>query len=325
MMGLLRAGDEILSSAGIFGGTISLFQNTLGRFGVTTKLVDAVKTEHFAQSINSKTKVIFIETIGNPRMDVPEIPAIAEIARKANIPLVVDSTVTTPVIIHPKDFGADIIIHSTTKFINGSGSAVGGAIIDAGNYDWANGRFDDIKKLAKRAGQLALLSHLRNHIYRDLGSCASPMNSFLMMQSLETLPARMSLHCDNAWKLAGYLQEHPVVSWVNYPGLPDSPFYGKVKKYFGGRGGGLLTFGLGTKQDAFKFIDSLQLAKNLANLGDAKTLVIHPESTLFHDFSLAECRIMGVGEDMVRVSVGIEDIDDIINDFEQAIKKSLKE
>jgi O-acetylhomoserine (thiol)-lyase len=321
MMGLLRAGDEILSSAGIFGGTVSLFQNTLGRFGVTTKLVDADKTDQFAQAINSKTKVIFIETIGNPRMDVPDIPAIAEIAHKANIPLVVDNTVTTSVIIRPKDFGADIIIHSTSKFINGSGSAIGGAIIDAGNYDWANGLFDDIKKLAKRAGQLALLAHLRNLIYRDLGGCPAPMNSFLMIQSLETLPARMSLHCDNAEKLARYLQKNPDVSWVNYPGLPESPFYGRVKKLFAGRGGGLLTFGLGTKQKAFKFIDSLKLAKNMANLGDAKTLVLHPASTIFSEFSPAERSSMGVGEDMVRVSVGIEDFEDIRNDFEQALKR----
>ena len=267
----------------------------------------------------SKTKVIFVETIGNPRMDVPDIPALAEIARKANIPLVVDNTVTTPVIIQPKEFGADIVVHSTSKFINGSGSAIGGALIDAGNYDWAQGLFDDIKKLAKRAGQLAFLVHLRNLIYRDLGGCAAPMNSFLMMQSLETLPARMSLHCDNAGKLADYLQKHPDVSWVNYPGLPDSPFYGRAKKLFAGRGGGLLTFGLGTKQKAFRFIDSLKLAKNVANLGDAKTLVIHPASTIFHEFSLAECNSMGVGEDMVRVSVGIEDFEDIKNDFEQAM------
>ena len=319
MMGLLRGGDEILSSAGIFGGTVSLFQNTLSRFGVTTKLVDADETSQFAKGINSKTKVIFVETIGNPRMDVPDIPALAEIARKANIPLVVDNTVTTPVIIQPKEFGADIVVHSTSKFINGSGSAIGGALIDAGNYDWAHGLFDDIKKLAKRAGQLAFLVHLRNLIYRDLGGCAAPMNSFLMMQSLETLPARMALHCDNAGKLADYLQKHPDVSWVNYPGLPDSPFYGRAKKLFAGRGGGLLTFGLGTKQKAFKFIDSLKLAKNVANLGDAKTLVIHPASTIFHEFSLAECNSMGVGEDMVRVSVGIEDFEDIKNDFEQAM------
>ena len=325
MMGLLRAGDEILSAAGIFGGTVSLFQNTLGRFGVTTRFVDTGEAGQFADAINSNTKVIFIETIGNPRMDVPDIPAIAAIARQANIPVVVDSTLTTPVIIQPKDFGADIVIHATSKFINGNGTAIGGAIIDTGNYDWANGSFDDIKKLAKRAGQLALLAHLRNLIHRDLGSCPAPMNSFLTMQSLETLPARMALHCDNAEKLADYFQKHPVVSWVNYPGLPDSPFSGRAKKLFGGRGGGLLALGLGTKQKAFRFIDSLKLAKNLANLGDVKTLVIHPASTLFHDFSLAQRHRMGVSEDMVRVSVGIEDFEDIRNDFEQALKKTGRE
>ena len=325
MMGLLRTGDEILASGGIFGGTVSLFQNTLGRFGITTKLVDAGQADQFAKAITDKTKVIFIETIGNPRMDVPDIPAIAEIAHEANIPLVVDSTVTTPVIIKPKEFGADIVIHSTSKFINGHGSAIGGAIIDTGNYEWVNGPFDDIKKLAKRAGQLAFLVHLRNMIHRDLGGCAAPMNSFLMMQALETLSARMALHCSNAEKLATFLQGRPEVSWVNYPSLEESLFYERVNKLFAGYGGGLLTFGLGDKEKAFRCIDSLKLAKNLANLGDAKTLVIHPASTIFHEFSAEEKKEMGVTEEMVRVSVGIEDFGDIKADFEQAIEKVFEE
>lgn len=325
MMGLLRTGDEILAAVGIFGGTVSLFQNTLGRFGITTKLVDGGKTENFSEAINSKTKVIFVETIGNPRMDVPDIPAIAKIAHDANLPLIVDSTVTPPVIFRPGDFGADIVVHSTSKFINGQGTAIGGALIDTGNFDWGKGPFEDIKKLAKRAGQFAFLAYLRNVICRDLGGCPAPMNSFLMMSTLETLPGRMALHCDNADKLAKFLQERPEVSWVNYPGLAKSPFHGRVKKLFGGRAGGLLTLGLGNRDKAFKFIDSLKLAKNLANLGDAKTLVIHPESTLFHEFSPDECDSMGVTDDMVRVSVGIEDFEDIRNDFEQALKTSFQE
>ena len=321
MMGLLHAGDEILSAAGVFGGTVSLFKSTLGRFGVTSRFVDAGETEQFDQAVNQRTRVIFIETIGNPRMDVPDIPAVAAVARKANVPLVVDNTVTTPVIIRPKDFGADIVVHSTSKFINGSGTAIGGAIIDTGNYDWSAGPFEDIGKLAERAGQLAFLSHLRNLIHRDLGNCPAPMNSFLTMQSLETLPTRMPVHCSNAEKLANYLKSRPEVSWVNYPRLPDSRYYDRVEKLFGGRGGGLLTFGVGAKAKAFKFIDSLKLAKNLANLGDAKTLVIHPASTIFHEFSPAECEQMGVGEDLIRVSVGIEDFEDIRDDFEQAFEK----
>jgi len=320
-MGLVKTGDRIIVAAGIFGGTVSLFENTLGRFGVETVLVNAADTKKFVQSIDNKTKLIFVETIGNPRMDVPDIPAIAEIARKANIPFVVDNTLTTPAIFKPGAFGADIVIHSTSKFINGHGTAIGGAIIDTGNYDWRKGIFEDIKKLSDKVGQLAFLSQLRNLIYRDLGGCPAPMNSFLMLQGLETLSARISRHCENAEKLAQYLQNQPKITWVNYPGLIGRIFYNRVQELFNGKGGGLLTFGVGTKERAFKFIDSLKLAKNLANLGDAKTLVIHPASTIFHEFDADEKEKMGVPADMIRVSVGIEDFEDIKADFEQAFEK----
>ena len=323
--GLVRAGDEIIAAAGIFGGTVSLFDNTLSRFDVKTKWVAASDSEQIANAIGKKTKLIFIETIGNPQMDVPDISAIAKIAHKANIPLVVDNTVTTPLLIKPADHGADIVIHSTSKFINGHGTAIGGAIIDCGNYKWSQGVFEDIKKLSETRRQLAFLAHLRNLIYRDLGGCPAPMNSFLMLQGLETLAPRMAKHCENAKKLAEYLQEHPKVSWVNYPGLQSSEFYERTEKLFGGRGGGILTLGLKDKEKAFRFIDSLKLAKNLANLGDAKTLVIHPASTIFHEFDSEMQKKMGVGDDMVRVSVGIEDFEDIKNDFEQAIEDSFKE
>ncbi len=322
VMGLVKTGDQLIAAAGIFGGTVSLFENTLGRFGVETVLVDVADTSNFANAINDKTKLIFVETIGNPRMDVPDIPAIAEIAHKANIPFIVDNTLTTPVLFKPGAVGADIVIHSTSKFINGHGTAIGGAIIDTGNYDWRKGIFEDVKKLSEQVGQLAFLSHLRNLIYRDLGGCPAPMNSFLMLQGLETLSGRMTRHCENAKKLAQNLQEHPKVSWVNYPGFIGGRYYERVKKLFNGQGGGLLTFGLDTKERAFKFIDSLKLAKNLANLGDAKTLVIHPASTIFHEFSAAEKEKMGVTADVIRVSVGIEDFEDIKTDFEQAFEKS---
>jgi O-acetylhomoserine (thiol)-lyase len=322
VMGLVKTGDQIISAAGIFGGTVSLFENILGRFGVETVLVDVADTNNFAKAINDKTRLIFVETIGNPRMDVPDIPAIAEIAHKVNIPFIVDNTVTTPALFKPGESGADIVIHSTSKFINGHGSAIGGAIIDTGNYDWQKGAFEDIKKLSERVRQLAFLSHLRNLIYRDLGGCPGPMNSFLMLQGLETLPGRMVKHCENAKKLAEFLQDHPKVSWVNYPALAGSKFRERVDKLFGGCGGGLLTLGLDTKERAFKFIDSLKLAKNLANLGDAKTLVIHPATTIFHEFSAAQKQKMGVTEDMIRVSVGIENFEDIRADFEQALEKS---
>ncbi len=321
VMGLVKTGDQILSAAGIFGGTVSLFENTLGRFGVETVLVDVADTNNFVNAINDKTKLVFVETIGNPRMDVPDIPAIAEIAHKVNIPFIVDNTLTTPALFKPVAFGADIVIHSTSKFINGHGTAIGGAIIDTGNYDWRKGLFEDIKKLSEKARQLAFLSHLRNLIYRDLGGCPAPMNSFLMLQGLETLFGRMVKHCENAKKLADFLLEHSKVSWVNYPGLENSQFFNRAVRLFDGQGGGVLTFALGTKERAFKFIDSLKLAKNLANLGDAKTLVIHPASTIFHEFSDTEKEKMGVAADMIRVSVGIEDFEDIKADLEQAMDK----
>jgi len=320
VMGLLKTGDKIIAAAGIFGGTVSLFENTLGRFGVETVLADVADTNNFAKAIDDKTKLIFVESIGNPRMDVPDIPAIADIAHKANIPLVVDNTVTTPVLFQPGSVGGDIVIHSTSKFINGHGTAIGGAIIDTGNYDWRKGVFEYIKKLSERVRQLAFLSHLRNVIYRDLGGCPGPMNSFLMLQGLETLPVRMARHCENAKKLALFLSQHPKVSWVNYPGLEDNRFYSRVVKLFNGQSSGLLTFGMDTKERAFELIDSLKLAKNMANLGDAKTLVIHPASTIFHEFSDAEKEKMGIMEDMIRVSVGIEDFEDIKADFQQAIE-----
>jgi O-acetylhomoserine (thiol)-lyase len=324
VMGLLKTGDELVAASGIFGGTVSLFQNTLARFGVKTTFVDAGLTEEFKKAINKNTKLIFIETIGNPRMDVPDISAVADIAKQANIPLVVDSTLTTPVLVRAGQFGADIVVHSTSKFINGHGTAIGGALIDTGNYNWAEGPFDDIKKLSSKAGQLAFLSHLRSLIYRDLGGCPAPMNSFLMLQGLETLPVRMKKHCSNAVKLAKFLQASRKVAWVNYPGLQESAFYDLTVKQFGSGAGALLTFGLEDRKRAFKFIDSLKLAKNLANLGDAKTVVIHPKSTIFHEFSPEQQKTMGVTDDMVRVSVGIEDFEDIKNDFEQAIDKAFE-
>ncbi|MHC4115967.1 MAG: O-acetylhomoserine aminocarboxypropyltransferase/cysteine synthase family protein [Planctomycetota bacterium] len=325
VMALVKAGDEIIAAAGIFGGTVSLFENTLSRFGVKTTFVDVAETSNFADALNDKTRLIFVETIGNPRMDVPDIVAVAEIAHGAGIPLIVDNTVTTPAVFKPGEFGADVIVHSTSKFINGHGTAIGGAIIDAGNYNWRQGPFEEIRDVSQRVGQLAFLWYLRNVIYRDLGGCPAPMNSFLLLQGLETLPGRMARHCENAQKLAEFLQSHPKVTWVNYPGLSKSPFRDRIDRFFGGLAGGLLTFGLGDEQRAFEFIDSVKLARNLANLGDAKTLVVHPASTIFHEFDADELGPMGVTAEMVRVSVGIEDFDDIKADFEQAIEQAFKE
>jgi len=321
VMGLVRTGDEIIAATGIFGGTISFFENVLGRFGVKTVFVDTDDTKNFVNAVNDKTKLIFVESIGNPKMNIPDIPAVSKMAHEANIPLIVDNTVVTPVIFKPGYFGADIVIHSTSKYINGHGNSIGGAIIDTGNYDWRKGIFHDIKKISEKIGQLAFLQHLRKTIYRDLGGCPSPMNSFLMLQGLETLSVRMNKHCDNAKQLAEFLQSKNEVTRVNYPGINGQKHFEKVQKLFNGRSGGLLTFGLGTKEKAFRFIDSLKLAKNMANIGDSKTLVIHPASTIFHEFNEDEKEKMGITNDMIRVSVGIEDFEDIKNDFEKAFEK----
>ncbi len=323
-MGLLKSGDEIVASSGIFGGTVSLFKKTLSRFDIKTVLVDGAESEQYKAAISEKTKFVFVETIGNPRMDVPDIGGISEITKAAGIPLVVDSTVTTPALVKPKELGADIVIHSTSKFINGHGTAIGGAIVDAGSFDWAKGPFEDIAKLAKRVGPMAFLVHLRNLIFRDIGCCASPANSLTMLQGLDTLGVRMERHCSNAVKLAEFLEAEKNVGWVNYPSLASSEYHDRVNKQFGGKASAVLTFGAGDKATAFKVINSLKLAKNVANLGDAKTLVIHPASTIFAEYSQQEREAMKVTDDIIRVSVGIEDIDDIIDDFRQAVSQTIK-
>lgn len=322
IMGLVSAGDEVIAAKGIFGGTVSLLKNVLAKLAVRTHFVDTSETQAVAEVLTDRTRLIFVETIANPRMDVADLKALAEIAHQAQIPLVVDNTVATPILVRPGDLNADVVVHSTSKFINGHGTAIGGAIIDTGNFDWSKSHSDDIRQRAKKAGPLAFLSHLRNGICRDLGGCPAPMNSFLMLQGLETLPQRMANHCRNARELGEFLANHPDVAWVDYPGLEDSPHYDRVLTQFGGLGGGLLTFGLGTRARAFRCINALKLARNAANLGDAKTLVVHPASTIFQEFDPSDRETMGVTEDMIRVSVGLEDILDIQEDFKQAIDES---
>ncbi|MBE0535272.1 MAG: O-acetylhomoserine aminocarboxypropyltransferase/cysteine synthase [Phycisphaerae bacterium] len=321
---LLRAGDEIVAAKGVFGGTVSLFEKTLARFGITTHFADVAHTEEFAAAVSPSTRFIFVETIGNPRMDVPDLTGIAAVAQAAGVPFVVDSTATTPMLARAGAHGADIVIHSTSKFINGHGTAIGGCIVDTGHFDWARGPFEDVRQWGERAGPMAFLAYLRNLIYRDLGGCPAPMNSFLMLQGLETLAPRMAIHCDNAARLAEWLGGHKAVQWVSYPGRAESPFYERVKAQYGGRGGGLLTFGLGSRQNAFRFIDALRLAKNVANIGDVRTLVIHPASTIFHEFNADARADMGIAEDMVRVSVGLEHTDDIVMDFQDALEKAFE-
>lgn len=318
-MGLTRSGDHIVSSQGIFGGTASLFTKTLSRFGVETTFVDAADSEAFRRAITPRTKFVFVETIGNPRLDVPDLPAVAEIAHQAGIPFVVDSTLTTPYLVRPKDWGADLVVHSVSKFINGHGNSIGGAIVDTGIYDWAKGAFPDIAELARRAGKLGFLAHLRGLIYRDLGCCPSPFNSFLHLIGIEGLAVRMERHCKNAQALAEWLASHPRPRSVSYPGLASDPYHAVAGKLFGGRYGAVLGFRLGSRDAALKFVDNTRLATNLANIGDSRTLVIHPASTIYTEYPEAEREAMGAPDDLLRVSVGIENIDDITADFESAL------
>jgi O-acetylhomoserine (thiol)-lyase len=320
-MGLLRPGDEIVAPKGIFGGTVSLFQHVLGNLGIRSVFVDAGDAQAFRNAVTAKTRMIFAETITNPSMDVPDIAALAEIAGEANAPLLLDATVTTPALARGVDLGADIVIHSTTKFINGHGTAIGGAIIDTGRYDWSASPFTEVNELARKAGPMALLAYLRNRICRDLGGCPAPQNSFLMLQGLETLHARMRLHCDNALRLARHLQQHPAVRQVRYPGLPDSPYAEQVRRQFGGAGGAILTFDLADRATAFACLNRFRLAKRMTNLGDARTLVLHPASTIFAEYGMDERKALGIGEETIRVAVGIEDLADLQQDFEQALSE----
>lgn len=323
MLGLLRGGDELLAVRGLFGGTVSLFHNILTRFGIKIKTLPP-DADAFARAVTPATRVIFAETITNPTMDVPDLEALSRVAGEHNIPLVVDATVTTPVLGPIKRFGVDVVVHSTTKFINGHGTAIGGAIVDTGSYRWAKGRFDDLATLAGRAEQMAFLARLRNVVYRDLGACPAPQNSFLMLQGLETLPVRMPIHCENARRLAEFLDGCASVKWVNYPGLADSPYRPTVNRLYSGCGGALLTFGLADGADPFACLDALRLARRMTNLGDAKTLALHPASTIFAEYDARRRTEMGVTDDMIRVSVGIEDFEDIREDFEQAIAKAME-
>lgn len=316
---ILRAGDEILASSSLFGGTYSLFRDTLSNYGISTRFVNPTDTDALSEAVSDQTRVIFVETIGNPKMDVPDIAAISAVARRAGIPIMLDATVTSPYLARGRDLGADIVIHSTSKFINGTGSVIGGAIIDCGTFDWNSPLFPHFAQFAKKYRQFAFSARLRKLMHKDLGACPAPMNSFLLSEGIETLALRMERHCSSALELAHFLRAHPKVAWVDYPGLPDSPFHEVATRQFGGKYGGLLTFGLAGKAEAFRFINGLRLARNLANIGDAKTLVIHPASTICCDYSADQQRLLGVSEEMVRVSVGLEHSGDIVADFAQSL------
>ena len=316
---ILRSGDEILSSSSLFGGTFSLFRDTLSNYGITARFVDPLDLDGFRSAINERTRLVFVETIGNPKLDVPDIPALALIAHEAGIPLMVDSTVSTPYLADGAQLGADILAYSTSKYINGTGTTIGGVIIDRGVFDWNSSKFPHFEQFHKKYRAFAFTARARKLVHKDVGACAAPFNSYLLTEGIQTLALRMERHCSSALTLARFLKEHPKVTWVCYPGLEDSPQHAVATRLYGSRYGGLLTFGTGDKASAFKIINGLRLAKNLANIGDAKTLVIHPASTICADYNAEEKALMGVTEDLIRVSVGIEDCLDIVEDFKQAL------
>ncbi|EHI97204.1 Cysteine synthase [Clostridium sp. DL-VIII] len=319
LLNILKSGDEIVSSSALFGGTIGLFQD-FQSFGIKTKYAKDDSPNSFKTLINENTKAVFIETIGNPMLNVLDIKAIADISHSHNIPLIVDNTVATPFLIKPIEFGADIVIHSSSKYINGSGNSISGVIIDSGNFKWDFGRYPNLAP-SKKFGRFAYLSKLRGGLFRNLGACLAPLNAFLNSLGLETLGIRMERLCTNALKLAEFLESNPKIENVNYPGLKSSKWNFISINQFNGYFGAILTMRAGSKENAFKIINNLKYAVNATNIGDTRTLVIHPASTIYINSSYEEKENAGIFDDLIRISVGLEDIEDLITDFENAISK----
>jgi O-acetylhomoserine (thiol)-lyase len=333
LLNIARAGDEIVSADNLYGGTYNLFHYTFPRLGLTVNFVKSNNLNAFQRAITPKTKAIYAESIGNPKLDVADLEGIAGIAHKNGIPFVLDNTVS-PYLLRPIDFGVDIVVYSATKFIGGHGTSLGGVIVDSGKFDWTGGKFPLIAdpepsyhginfvEALKPMGNIAYIIKARVALLRDLGPALSPFNSFLFLQGLETLHLRMPRHSENALAVAEYLEKHPKVTWVNYPGLKSSPERERAAKYLPKGAGAILGFGIKGGADAGKkFIESLELISHLANVGDAKTLAIHPATTTHQQLSAEEQLATGVTPDFIRLSIGIEHIDDIIADIEQALTK----
>ena len=333
ILNLASAGDEIVAASTLYGGTYNLFSITLPKLGINTKFVDPDDPENFRAAITENTKALYIESIGNPGINLVDIEAIAKIAHENSIPLVVDNTFGTPYLIRPIEFGADIVVHSATKFIGGHGTSIGGLIVDGGKFDWAaSGKFPDFTepdvsyngiRYAQDLGPLAYIIKARIQLLRDTGAAISPFNSFLLIQGLETLSLRVERHVYNTKKIVEFLLKHPKVSWVNYPSLEDNKYHTLAKKYLPKGAGSIFTFGIkGGVEAGRTFIDSLEIFSLLANVADAKSLVIHPASTTHAQLSEESQRAAGVTPDMIRLSVGIEDVEDLINDLDQALNKA---
>jgi O-acetylhomoserine (thiol)-lyase len=339
LLAITQVGYEIVAANNLYGGTYQLLHYTFPKLGRTAKFVDSQKPEEFKKAITPKTRAIYTETIGNPKLDVPDFEAIAKIAHEAGIPLVVDNTVGVG-LVKPIDYGADIIVASATKYIGGHGTSIGGVIVDSGKFKWSSGKFPEFTEPDPsyhgikywdafgnfpELGNIAFIFKVRVQLLRDIGAALSPFNSFLFLQGLETLPLRQRKHSENALKIAQFLKQHPLVNWVNYPGLLDNPNHKIASKYLKNGYGGIVGFGIkGGLEAGKKFIENVKLLSHLANIGDAKSLVIHPASTTHQQLTPKEQATTGVTEDYIRLSIGIEDPEDIIEDIERALKKSAK-
>lgn len=333
ILNIAGAGDEIVSSATLYGGTYNLFSTTLAKLGIKVKFVDASNPENFRAAITDKTKALYAETLGNPKCDVLDIEAVAGIAHENGIPLIVDNTFPSPYLLRPIDFGADIVVHSATKFIGGHGTSIGGIIVDSGKFDWkASDKFPGLTEpdpsyhgivYADALGPAAYITKARVQLLRDLGASLSPFNAWLLLQGLETLHLRVERHSQNALKVAQFLEDHDQVEWVSYPGLPSHESYELAKKYLPKGQGAIMTFGIkGGVEAGKKLIDSVKLFSHLANVGDSKSLIIHPASTTHLQLTEEEQAAAGVTPGLIRVSIGTESIDDILYDLEQAIAAS---
>jgi O-acetylhomoserine (thiol)-lyase len=329
-LNIVDSGDEIVSSATLYGGTYTLFASTFAKLGIKVHFINSDNHEDYEKAITPKTKLLYTESIGNPKLNIPDFEKLASVAHKYGIPLIVDNTVATPYLLKPFDFGADIVVHSATKFLGGHGTSIGGLVVDSGKFDWT--KSDKYKCLNQpdpsyhgivytdTFKEKAFITKARTQLLRDLGPAISPFNSFLILQGIETLHLRMQRHCENALKVAEFLADHKCVDWVNYSGLKNSRYYNLAQKYMPKGQGALIGFGIkGGKQAGIKFIDNVKLLSHLANIGDAKSLVIHPASTTHQQLSPEERISSGVTEDFIRLSIGIEDVDDIIADIDRAL------
>ncbi len=328
VLNIASAGDNIISSGDLYGGTYNLFRHTLPKYGVTTKFVDARDHEGFRKAIDSRTKLIYLELVGNPRLDIVDLETIAAIAHEYGVPVMVDATTATPYLCRPFEWGADLIVHSVTKYMGGHGTSIGGVIVDSGKFNWRTERFPEMTNpdpsyhglVYADLGAPAYILKARVQGLRDMGACLSPFNAFLLIQGIETLALRMERHSANALAVANHLKSHPKVAWVRYPGLPDHPSYALAQKYMPKGQSGILGFGVkGGRVAGTQFINNLKMFSHVANIGDARSLAIHPASTTHSQLTADELTLTGVTEDFVRLSIGIESIADILADIDQAL------